>query len=66
MITRPDDIAHLPWTGNYAEDRNLYQAIEAYIFSEPDLAKRQRADELANWYGCGEKTKCPPGYDPRD
>ena len=37
MINRPDDIAHLPWTGNYAEDRNLYQAIEAYIFSEPDL-----------------------------
>jgi hypothetical protein len=65
MIRTPEDIAALPWSGNFADDRELFQAVEDYAFIEPDLAKRRRADELANWYGCGQKVKCPPGYDPR-
>jgi hypothetical protein len=65
MIREPEDIAALPWAGNFADDRELFLAVEAYIFIEPDPVKRRRADELANWYGCGEKVRCPLDYDPR-
>ena len=65
MIKDAEDIAALPWAGNFRDDRELFQAVEDYVYFEPDPAKRRRADELANWYGCGERVKCPHDYDPR-
>jgi hypothetical protein len=65
-IERPDDIADLPWAGNYGDDIPCFKAVEVYIMGEPELAKRQKAEELANWHGCGERVVCPPDFDPRD
>lgn len=64
-INTPDDIAALPWAGNYADDAPLFELINEYIRREPDLAKRQQAEVHANWYGCGERVSCE-GLDPRD
>ena len=66
MIECPDDIARLPWAGNYGADWPLFKAVQEYINREPELKKRQAADELANWYGCGERiASYPADYDPR-
>ena len=64
-IIEPDDIAALPWAGNFADDAPLFRMVDAYILREPDLAKRQRAEELVNWHGMGKRVKCRPDYDPR-
>lgn len=63
-INEPADIARLPWVGNFADDAPLFEFCDDYIRSEPDLAKRQRASELASLHGCGEEYECPPDYDP--
>jgi hypothetical protein len=65
MIKDPEDIAALPWQGNFRADRALFQAIEDFIFAEPDPAKRRRADQLAALHGCGQRTRCLLDYDPR-
>lgn len=63
-INEPDDIARLPWRGNFADDAALFEFCDDYIRSEPELAKRQRASELASLHGCGEECTCPADYDP--
>ena len=66
MIECPDDIARLPWAGNYADDAPLFRAVQEYINREPELKKRQRAAELASWHGCGERITDPADFDPRE
>lgn len=66
-INEPDDVAKLPWAGNYADDRALSELVADYYVREPDLAKRQRAAELESLHMCGEPcVVVGTDYDPRD
>jgi hypothetical protein len=56
-VTCPEDVAKLPWGGNFADDAALFELVDAYLASEPDRAKRYAADCAASLYGMGEK--CP-------
>lgn len=53
-INEPEDIARLPWKGNYGDDAALFELCADYYRREPDLAKRQRGAELESLHGCGE------------
>lgn len=64
-ISNPEDVAKLPWAGNYADDEVLFTLVDKYINQEPNLLKRQRADQLASIYGCGEICEIDPNYDPK-
>jgi len=56
-VTCPEDVAKLPWSGNYADDAPLFDLVNAYIKSESDKAKRYAADAAASLYGMGQE--CP-------
>lgn len=56
-VTCPEDVAKLPWAGNFADDGPLFELVNEYINAEPDRAKRYAADAFASFYGMGEK--CP-------
>jgi hypothetical protein len=64
-IRNPEDIIKLPWAGNYADDAVLFDLVDKYIQNEPELIKRQRADQLASIYGMGEYCEIDPNYDPK-
>jgi hypothetical protein len=65
-IKNPEDIKTLPWLGNYAADAWLFDLIEEFIMKEPDLHRRQLADQLASEYGMGIECEIDPSYDPAD
>ena len=52
-ITDPEQVASLPWRGNYAGDRHLFDAVERYVRAEANDEKRHRAVYLAQLYGMG-------------
>lgn len=53
-VSTLEDIAKLPWAGNFTDDQPLGDLVTEYIANEPDLVKRQRACELVNLHMCGE------------
>lgn len=66
-IDSPEQVAALPWAGNYEDDAPLGRLVADYIKREPELAKRQRAEELLNWHMCGEEVSLVgSAEDPRD
>lgn len=66
-VNSPNDVANLPWAGDFDADAPLAELVNQYIMREPALANRQRADELANWHMCGERVELVgTQLDPRD
>lgn len=57
-IEKLEDIANLPWKGNFHADRLLFAACDAFIDTLP-LEQRERAEDWPAWFGMGE------GHDPR-
>lgn len=54
-LKTPEDIANLPWGGNYQLDRELWLMVEAFIAKLPEGSQQKhRAEVLASWYICGE------------
>lgn len=57
-LTDPDQIAYLPWMGNWADDYPLMQIVDRYIATLTDPAQQQRALFLVDLHMVGEAT--PP------
>ena len=55
LITSPEQVAQLPWGGNYALDAGLFEAVDRYTRKEPDVMKAYQAERLASKLGMGEE-----------
>ena len=54
-ISAPEEIARLPWAGNFADDAPLFAAIDRYLAREKNHARRAEAERLASKHGMGEE-----------
>lgn len=62
-LVDPDDVATLPWFGNYASDAGLFDRVHKFIFARiqaGDAAGAQKAARLCSLHGMGiEESQVP-------